>query len=163
MLYEIKGGESEQNGVKLFNRSVPDKTTSSTADDYYQNDQREHKVVAWLLAFVTFVVTLLVVLLLFFAGRWVYQKLTKNDNQTTDTTQPQGDTGTSTPDIDGNLPGGSSATNDSAQTNGAQSNTDTNEPQTSSTSTSTPSQATGQPNTGPSQEELVRTGPDIDL
>ncbi len=49
---------------------------------YYQATKKERRGTAWLLALGTLVVTFVLAAILFFAGRWLYQKLTgNNDNQ----------------------------------------------------------------------------------
>lgn len=52
-------------------------------DQYYQSEQRDRRGVAILLAIVTLIVTLLIATGLFFAGRFVYRKITDNDKPTT--------------------------------------------------------------------------------
>ena len=156
--------------MKLFNRQIPSNTTDTNASKstaYYQNEPREHRAIAWLLAFVTFAVTLVLILALFFGGRWIYRKVSNKDSgNTQQASQPQGDTSKTTQNngSNNNNQNSDNQPQNNSNDNINNSGTGTLPPQTSSTSTSQPSQAiTSTPNTGPETQELVRTGPDVDL
>ncbi len=55
--------------------------------EYYRSTNKERRSTAWLLALGTLVVTIVLATILFFAGRWLYQKLVGNDNKQPVTTQ----------------------------------------------------------------------------
>lgn len=152
--------------MKLFNRQIPG-ATKPQSSTYPTNQPREHQLVAWLLAFATFVITLAIILALFFGGKWIYRKISHKESSTSQqSSQPQGDT-SKTPQNNGSSGNGNNQNSDNgnSQTTDNSSSEHTNSaPQTSSTSTSQPSQAvTRTPNTGPESPELIRTGPDQDL
>lgn len=136
--------------MKLFRGKNPDNVPAEV-QDYYQSQQSEHKSVAWLLAFATFVLTLVLILGLFFGGKWAYRKIANRDkNAPSEVAKPQANT----EETPATTPDETSEPDDSEEP-AVSGNSDT--PQTSSTNTNTPSPATT-PNTGPSQ--LVQTGED---
>lgn len=145
-----------------FNRrkKQQESVVASEIQDYYQAERRERKGVAWLLAIATFVVTLLIVLALFYGGKWVYNKISGDEPEVTETTQ--GDTSQSDQATQDNQDA-QQQDQDQLKPDGGdrQVSGQSDAPQTSSTSTSTPSPST--PVTGPASEELPRTGPDQDL
>lgn len=120
--------------------------------DYYQATAGKNMWMVWLLSAITFVGTILVVLGLFWAGRWIYQKVTAPDNQPATTeTQP-------------NDQSADSSSNGQNQGDQAQNNPDQPSSPTpgSGAAPSTPPAPTPTttPQTGPN--ELVRTGPSSD-
>jgi uncharacterized membrane protein YgcG len=156
--------------MRLFKRRNKTVQTNvpQEVQDYYTAERRERKSVAWLLAIVTFIVTLLIALALFYAGRWVYRKVSDRNKTTTETSQTKDET------TDQSSSGGSSESGSSNPANGSEGTTapgtsqsgqgsassggSSSDQQTSSTSTSTPS-----PAVGGSSTEIPRTGPDLDL
>lgn len=147
------GGESEQENMRLFSKNTSNKAdTLPEVDEYYHSGEKEHKAIAWLLAFATFFVTLVVFVGIFFGGKWVFKKISTRK-----------DTAKQTQSVDSNNTKkqsnetGASKGGDTGQSQGGQNNSG---PQTSSTSTSTPSAPTS---TTPPPSRLVNTGPDEDL
>jgi hypothetical protein len=69
-----------------------------TPPPYFVTDEsRDRSSQAWVLALATFLVTLLVLFLLFLSGRWVYRRITADDNKTTTTTTQTTESSDSTP------------------------------------------------------------------
>lgn len=76
-----------------FNRDkqagdLKEKVAPTAVKEYYQAGGKQQTWVIWLLSIATFIVTLLIVLGLFWAGRWVWNQVTEED-QPAQTTQEQ--------------------------------------------------------------------------
>jgi cytoskeletal protein RodZ len=113
--------------------------------EYYESGRKQQTGMAWLLAFGTLVVTVVLALLLFFGGRWIYQKITNND-------QPEAPVKEQPAQQD-----------QTANTQPEGTNENTDQQGSSSTNTTTPNTAnnpnTIAPNTGSTTTEVPDTGP----
>jgi hypothetical protein len=139
--------------MKLFSRNKQTDTgLPPEVQAYTQAEHRERVGMAWLVGIISLLVSLLILAGLFFGGRWVYRKITKNDKPVpvvTDTdkkNEGHGHVGDE----------GSSTTNDNNQNSG------NNQPANPAPSSNTPA-PTQQPVTGDQGANLPNTGPDIDL
>lgn len=118
--------------------------------DYYQATAGNNMVMVWLLSAITFVATILVVLGLFWAGRWIYQKVTAPDKNQPAVTENQPSEQPPQDEQPSTNPGADSGANPSPST-----------PTPSPTPAPTqPTPPTTTPQTGPT--ELVQTGPSSD-
>ncbi len=137
--------------MKWFNKKKTDSTLPPEVKAFSEAEHRERVGMAWLVGIISLIVTVLVLSLLYLGGAWMYRKLAHKDpkpeNKPT-TTQPlPSDQNTPKPDDNDKTATSSDSTNQPAKV--------TKKPKT---------QPKTQPNTGPSgNEELIRTGPDIDL
>lgn len=110
--------------------------------EYYQATKKERRGTAWLLALGTLVVTFVLAAILFFAGRWLYQKLTgNNDNQP--------------------IPVQNETQNQNSQTgtNNNSSQEETNDQSNNSQNDIVDAPADGSDNNGTEQSETPATGP----
>lgn len=130
------------NRKKKQNEALPEEV-----QEYYESGRKQQTGMAWLLALGTLVVTVLLATVLFFGGRWIYQKVTGNDEpdqpttQQTENQEQAGEGQSQTPsdtDSDDNEQGSSSTNTDQASTPATQTNT---------------------PTTGPSEPGIPDTGP----
>jgi hypothetical protein len=65
----------------LFKRD--DKTTIAELEEYYANQKKTRRSKAWMMGILSFMITVGVITSLFFAGRWGYQELRKDDSSST--------------------------------------------------------------------------------
>ncbi len=56
---------------------------------YYEAEKKERKGMAWLLGLATLAITILLALVLFFAGRWIVDKITGDDEPEATTAQTE--------------------------------------------------------------------------
>jgi cytoskeletal protein RodZ len=124
-------------------------------EEYYQSTRKQRRSVALLLGFATLALTLVLAVLLFFGGRWVYQQLfSNNDNTQTETTQPSEqpvDSGQAAEEAP-------SDTNPDEALPESETSESTN-PETNTSDSTSDSGSTTTPTTGPSEPEIPRTGP----
>jgi len=109
-----------------FHRSKEAEALPDEVKEFYESGRKQKAGMAWLLALGTLVVTVLLAVALFFAGRWVFDKIAGDDEpsspQTTQnvTEQPTKEDQSETfidegdPDAEGNDQQGSSSANTTA-------------------------------------------------
>lgn len=133
--------------MKLFSRRTPaDSVLPPEIQAYAVAEQRERRGMAWIVGILSLLTTLLILAVLFIGGRWVYRKVTLQDNRPSTVTRETESKPKQQP------------TKPSAGT------TDTSDSGASSTSQPVQAPAQTQPATGDNgAETLVRTGPDVDL
>ncbi len=139
-----------------FRRQKSTNLVPTEIKEYYANEERDKSRASWLLGVGVFVATVVIVLAVFYGGRALYRvvfedenaatteqaaDLANTSNGTTPTTDDKSSTGTSTDEG----PASSSPPND----------TSTEDDSTRSTEST--------PSTGPTEEEIPRTGPLLDL
>lgn len=117
----------------LFDRFRRKNVNLNQVDDYYTQSRRQNPLVAILLGILSFIVTLVLLWLLFMGGRWVYRKITNNDNKNAKTSQQQTDQQKKEGNGSSNNQGNSQ---DQAQSSGNTSSTSTNQPSGSGSSQS---------------------------
>lgn len=139
-----------------FRRQKSTDLVPTEIKEYYAHEERDKNRASWLLGAGVFVATVIIVLALFYGGRALYRVVFEDDNAaTTEQTSDSANT-----------------TNEATPTNDDKSSTDTpsdqgaaNTPQPSDTpsvdDSTTPTETT--PSTGPTEEEIPRTGPLLDL
>lgn len=132
---------------KVENEALPDEVK-----EYYESGRKQQTGMAWLLAFGTLVVTVVLALIIFFGGRWVYQRLTDNDQPEAPVKEQPAEQNTTAPAQ--NKPEDTNANNDQQGTSSATTNTPSTATNGGSTTPSTGSSATEVPNTGPGPEGL---------
>lgn len=127
-----------------FNRKKKqDSTLPPDVQEYYDAGQKQRTGVAWLLALATLVVTVILAMALFFGGRWIYQKLSGNDDDASkEQTAQQADNQ-------------DQASQPPAETDESA----TNDQQSSSTNTDQQPTTGETPTTGSNGEEIPSTGP----
>lgn len=127
-----------------------DTTLPEEVQEYYDAGKRQQKGMAWLLAFGTLLATILLATILFFGGRWIFQKITGNDDKPDQPTsqeikeQEQVNQGQDEDKTSGDQQGSSSTTT----------TTPSPTPSSGSATPSTGSTVTEVPNTGPGPEGL---------
>jgi cytoskeletal protein RodZ len=65
--------------MALFRKKQQTTTNIPELQEYYATQQKESTGKAWLLAIGSLLVTIVILVGLFFGGRWLYRKVTKND------------------------------------------------------------------------------------
>jgi len=153
--------------MAIFNRNQKkpnNKTAPKEVQKYYASGQRERVGLAWVIAFLSLIATTAVVLGLFFGGRWLWNKITEDDQPTTTTTnQPQSTENGTQPSEQGTAPNQSQqGNNQSGQPSGGTGAPNNNAPGPSQTTT--PSQpSTGAPNQSTQNQnqsgKISNTGP----
>lgn len=133
--------------MKLFSRRTPaDSVLPPEIQAYAVAEQRERRGMAWIVGILSLLTTLLILAVLFVGGRWVYRKISQQDDRPINVSQGSESKPKETP------------AKPSAGT------TDTADSGASSTNQPVQAPAATQPATGDNgAETLVRTGPDIDL
>lgn len=66
--------------MALFRRKKTDSVLPEV-DKYYEGERRDRAGLAWLLALVSVAIVALILVGVFWAGRWTYRQLTKDDNK----------------------------------------------------------------------------------
>jgi cytoskeletal protein RodZ len=76
--------------VARFGKKQPE-TQIPELQEYYATQKQQSPVVAWLMAIASLIVTVAILIGFFYGGRWLYRKITNND-ETKPTTTSQTDT-----------------------------------------------------------------------
>lgn len=138
-----------------FNRRKRETDVPLEVQEYYQSERRERVGVAWLLAILSLIATVLLVLGLYFGGRWVWNKITDDDDTQTTT---QTDTSEETTGTQPEEPAGPSQTDEPSD-----SEPDTPVSDDGTGSDSLPADGNGTDDAdqtaGSAQEDLANTGP----
>lgn len=116
-------------------------------EKYYEAERRDRSGLAWLLALVSILVVAGLIVGLFFAGRWVFNTVTNDSDETSQTT---GSDAADLPSIDGG-----------PATNGGTQNSDTDAPADADEQTPDDSNATSEAadeSTSPNSTPLAATG-----
>ncbi len=142
--------------MALFKRKKPTNVLPEV-EEYYQAERRDRAWLAWVLALVSVLVVVLIIIGLFWAGRWVYNQITDNDDSS-DVSVVQNDDltvdGTPT-DVTESQDNGTESDSDDSQTDTSQGTVDA-PAQTTTPSTGGQTTPTATPTTGDS--ELPDTG-----
>ena len=140
-------------GWPLQRQKRSERPVPAEVQEYYRAEQRERMGVAWLIAFLSLLISVIVLLGIFFGGRWAWRKITQGDKKQPTTVQTD-DTNTNEQkptELPGDTTKQTDPTDRNANNNGAGSANSNNANSSSSTANN------------PSQPNLVRTGPDLDL
>jgi len=134
-----------------FNRNRQDEALPDEVKQFYESGRKQKAGMAWLLALGTLLATVLLAVALFFAGRWVFDKIAGDDQPATPQTT-QNESGSS--NEESRLP----ATNETFIDEGDPDAEDVQQGG-SSANTATPAPSTSTPTTGASDAEIPDTGP----
>lgn len=72
-----------------FRRKTDDSEVLPELEQYYEAERRERAGLSWLLALVSVACVALVIIGLFFSGKWLYGRLTKDSGDATTTVQTE--------------------------------------------------------------------------
>lgn len=136
-----------------FNRQKQDSNVPLEVQEYYQSERREHVGVAWLLAGLSLIATIIVVLAIYFGGKWIWNKIHDNDNESVTTTQTEETTSQSSGETSSSSTSSEESSTSSADENSSSSQTS----ETSSSNSSHSASASGSQSA--ETQSLTNTGP----
>lgn len=149
--------------MALFNRrKKTDLNLPPEVQAYSQAEHRQRMGMAWLVGIVSLVITVFVLTGLFFGGRWLYREIA-NGNSDGKETASQSQSESEKEKEQEQQAAAKKAEEEKKAAEAKAAEEEAKKTATSSESTNTPAQAPTQPKTGDDSENLVRTGPDIDL
>ena len=130
-------------------------------EQYYESSRKERVGIAWLLALATLLLTVLIAAVLFFAGRWAFNRIFNNDNDSATPTSSEEAPSAEDPSIESRQGEGQESNDQNSQQGNSQGTVNAPANPAPSPTPSTPPAAPNPsqtPTTG--GEEIPRTGPD---
>ncbi len=139
-----------------FRRQKSTDLVPTEIKEYYAHEERDKNRASWLLGAGVFVATVIIVLAVFYGGRALYRVVFDDDNTaTTEQTSDSANTSTGTTPTTDDKSSTDASTDAGSSSSSQPSDSTTADDSTSATETT--------PTTGPTEEEIPRTGPLLDL